>query len=228
EVAKTGGHLGPNLGMVELTIAIHRVFNSPSDPIVFDTGHQSYVHKLLTGRQDFSRLRQAGGLAGYPQRSESVHDVVESSHASSSLSWADGISRAFEMTGQDDRHVVAIVGDGALTGGMTWEALNNISDDNTRNLVIVVNDNGRSYAPTIGGIAHFLNRVRTRRSYRRLYRTSERFFNRLGSPGRALFRGVRGGTHGFLNRFANNKGPYASLDIKYLGPIDGHDPRALE
>ncbi|MBX3093226.1 MAG: 1-deoxy-D-xylulose-5-phosphate synthase [Cryobacterium sp.] len=228
EVSKTGGHLGPNLGLVELTIAIHRVFDSPNDPIVFDTGHQSYVHKLLTGRQDFSRLRQQGGLAGYPQRAESVHDVVESSHASSSLSWADGISRAFEMTGQDDRHVVAIVGDGALTGGMTWEALNNISDDNTRNLVIVVNDNGRSYAPTIGGMAHFLNRVRTKRSYRRLHLSSARFFDHLGSPGRAFYRGIRGGTHGFLSRFANNRGPYASLDIKYLGPIDGHDPRALE
>src|SRR5690606_24887266 len=169
EVAKTGGHLGPNLGMVELTIAIHRVFDSPSDPIIFDTGHQSYVHKLLTGRQDFSRLRQKGGRAGYPQRSESVHDDVESSHASSSLSWADGISRALEMRGQHDRHVVAVVGDGALTGGMTWEALNNISDDNSRNLVIVVNDNGRSYAPTIGGMARFLNGIRTKRSYRKLY-----------------------------------------------------------
>jgi 1-deoxy-D-xylulose-5-phosphate synthase len=137
EISKTGGHLGPNLGVVELTIAIHRIFDSPRDAIVFDTGHQSYVHKLLTGRQDFSRLRQLGGLAGYPQRSESVHDIVESSHASSSLSWADGISRAFEMTGQDDRHVIAVVGDGALTGGMTWEALNNISDDNTRRLIIV-------------------------------------------------------------------------------------------
>ena len=168
EVSKTGGHLGPNLGVVELTMAIHRVFDSPHDAIVFDTGHQSYVHKLLTGRQDFSHLRERGGLAGYPQRSESEHDIVESSHASSSLSWADGISRAFQMTGQKDRHVVAIVGDGALTGGMTWEALNNISDDNSRNLVIVVNDNGRSYAPTIGGMARFLNDVRTRRSYRRL------------------------------------------------------------
>lgn len=116
EVSKTGGHLGPNLGVVELTIAVHRVFDSPHDAIVFDTGHQSYVHKLLTGRQDFSHLRERGGLAGYPQRSESEHDIVESSHASSSLSWADGISRAFQMTGQEDRHVVAIVGDGALTG----------------------------------------------------------------------------------------------------------------
>src|SRR5688572_10932472 len=180
EMSKTGGHLGPNLGVVELTMAIHRVFDSPRDAIVFDTGHQSYVHKLLTGRQDFSRLRMKGGLAGYPQRSESEHDIVESSHASSSLSWADGISRAFAMTGQGDRYVVAVVGDGALTGGMTWEALNNISDDNSRRLVIVVNDNGRSYAPTIGGMARFLNDVRTRRSYRSLHRTSQRIFNRFG------------------------------------------------
>jgi 1-deoxy-D-xylulose-5-phosphate synthase len=228
EVSKTGGHLGPNLGVVEATIAIHRVFESPRDAIVFDTGHQSYVHKLLTGRQDFSQLRQRGGLAGYPQRSESEHDVVESSHASSSLSWADGIARAFEMTGQTDRHVVAVVGDGALTGGMTWEALNNISDDNTRRLVIVVNDNGRSYAPTIGGIARYLNSVRTRQSYRTLYQSSRELFDRLGHPGRAVYRGVRGGLHGFLSRFTNNDALYSNLDIKYIGPIDGHDEHAME
>jgi 1-deoxy-D-xylulose-5-phosphate synthase len=227
EISKTGGHLGPNLGVVETTIAIHRVFDSPRDAIVFDTGHQSYVHKLLTGRQDFSRLRQTGGLAGYPQRSESVHDIVESSHASSSLSWADGISRAFEMTGQGDRHVIAVVGDGALTGGMTWEALNNISDDNTRRLIIVVNDNGRSYAPTIGGMARFLNTVRTRRSYRSLYLTSRKMFDRLGAPGRALYRGMRGGLHGFLSRFSNNEALYSNLDIKYIGPVDGHDMEAM-
>ena len=228
EVSKTGGHLGPNLGVVELTIALHRVFDSPHDAIVFDTGHQSYVHKLLTGRQDFVRLRQRGGLAGYPQRSESVHDIVESSHASSSLSWADGISRAFQMTGQEDRHVVAIVGDGALTGGMTWEALNNISDDNSRNLVIIVNDNGRSYAPTIGGMARFLNDVRTRRSYRSLYDSSRRLFDLFGGPGRAFYRGIRGGTHGFLSRFTNNEALYSNLDIKYIGPVDGHDLHAME
>lgn len=228
EVSKTGGHLGPNLGVVELTIAMHRVFDSPHDAIVFDTGHQSYVHKLLTGRQDFSRLRERGGLAGYPQRSESVHDIVESSHASSSLSWADGISRAFQMTGQKDRHVVAIVGDGALTGGMTWEALNNISDDNSRNLVIIVNDNGRSYAPTIGGMARFLNDVRTRRSYRSLYDSSRRLFDLFGGPGRAFYRGVRGGAHGFLSRFTNNEALYSNLDIKYIGPVDGHDLHAME
>ena len=227
-VAKTGGHLGPNLGVVELTMAIHRVFESPHDAIVFDTGHQSYVHKLLTGRHDFSRLRMKGGLAGYPQRSESVHDIVESSHASSSLSWADGISRAFAMTGQSDRYVVAVVGDGALTGGMTWEALNNISDDNSRRLVIVVNDNGRSYAPTIGGMARFLNTVRTRRGYRDLYRKSERLFGKFGAPGRAIYRGTRGAMHGFLARFSNNEALYSNLDIKYIGPIHGHDLPALE
>lgn len=227
EVSKTGGHLGPNLGVVELTIAIHRVFNSPKDAIVFDTGHQSYVHKLVTGRQDFSKLRQSDGLAGYPQRSESVHDIVESSHASSSLSWADGISRAFEMTGQTDRHVVAVVGDGALTGGMTWEALNNISDDNTRRLIIIVNDNGRSYAPTIGGMARFLNTVRTKTSYRDAYNASRQVFDRLGAPGRAVYRGVRGGLHGFLSKVTNNEALYSNLDIKYIGPVDGHDVEAM-
>lgn len=226
-VARSGGHLGPNLGVVELTLAIHRVFDSPNDPVVFDTGHQSYVHKLITGRQDFSRLRSRGGLAGYPQRSESEHDVVESSHASSSLSWADGISRAFARTGRTDRHVVTVVGDGSLTGGMTWEALNNISDDNDRNLVIVVNDNGRSYAPTIGGMARFLNRVRTTEGYRSLHEGSASLFGRLGPAARAVYRGLRGGTHGFLSRFVNNEALYSNLDIKYLGPVDGHDLEAM-
>jgi 1-deoxy-D-xylulose-5-phosphate synthase len=226
-VSRTGGHLGPNLGVVELTLAIHRVFDSPDDPIIFDTGHQSYVHKLLTGRQDFSGLRSRGGLAGYPQRSESPHDVVESSHASSSLSWADGVSRALTRTGRKDRHVIAVVGDGSLTGGMTWEALNNISDDNDRNLVIVVNDNGRSYAPTIGGMARYLNRVRTTESYQTLHKGSDSLFGKLGPAARAFYRGVRGGTHGFLSRFVNNAALYSNLDIKYLGPVDGHDLPAL-
>jgi len=226
-VSRTGGHLGPNLGVVELTIALHRVFDSPRDPFVFDTGHQSYVHKMLTGRQDFAGLRSRGGLAGYPQRAESEHDVVESSHASSSLSWADGISRALTRTGRDDRHVVAVVGDGSLTGGMTWEALNNISDDNDRRLVIVVNDNGRSYAPTIGGMARYLNKVRTADAYRSLRHGSASLFGRLGPAARAMYRGVRGGTHGFLSRFVNNDALYSNLDIKYLGPVDGHDLEAL-
>lgn len=226
-VSRTGGHLGPNLGVVELTIALHRVFDSPDDPFIFDTGHQSYVHKLLTGRQDFSGLRVRGGLAGYPQRRESPHDVVESSHASSSLSWADGLSRALTATGRGDRHVIAVVGDGALTGGMTWEALNNISEDNDRNLVIVVNDNGRSYAPTIGGMSRYLNRVRTAAAYKDLHRKSDRLFRAFGPVGRAVFRGVRGGTHGFLSGFTNNEALYSNLDIKYLGPVDGHDLDAL-
>ncbi len=227
-VSVTGGHLGPNLGVVELTLGIHRVFDSPRDPIIWDTGHQSYVHKLVTGRQDFSKLREAGGLAGYPQRSESKHDIVESSHASSSLSWADGISKAFEMTGQSDRHVVAVIGDGALTGGMSWEALNNISDDNSRRLVLVVNDNGRSYAPTIGGVARFLSDVRTRPSYRTLHRVSWAIARRLGGPARAIYRGIRGGIHGFLARFTNNEALYSNLDIKYIGPIDGHNQQDVE
>ena len=227
-VSLTGGHLGPNLGVVELTVGLHRVFDSPSDPIIWDTGHQSYVHKLLTGRRDFSHLREVGGLAGYPQRSESVHDIVESSHASSSLSWADGISKAFEMTGQSDRHVIAVIGDGALTGGMTWEALNNISHDNSRRLILVVNDNGRSYAPTIGGVARFLSDVRTRPSYRTLHRLSWAITKRLGGPARALYRGIRGGVHGFFARFTNNEALYSNLDIKYIGPIDGHNIRDVE
>jgi len=228
EVSRTGGHLGPNLGVVELTIALHRVFDSPQDPIIWDTGHQSYVHKILTGRKDFSQLRAKGGMAGYPQRSESEHDIVESSHASSSLSWAEGISRAFQMTGQDDRYVVAVVGDGALTGGMTWEALNNISHDNERNLILVVNDNGRSYAPTIGGVARFLSKVRAQGSYRAFKSSAERFFGLFGAPGRSLYRGLRGGTRGFLSRFANNEDLYSNLDIKYLGPIDGHNIEDIE
>ena len=228
EVSRTGGHLGPNLGVVELTIALHRVFDSPRDPFIWDTGHQSYVHKILTGRKDFSALRQKGGLAGYPQRSESPHDIVESSHASSSLSWAEGISRAFQMQHEDDRFVVAVVGDGAFTGGMTWEALNNISDDNERNLIIVVNDNGRSYAPTIGGMARFLSDVRSRASYRAFKSGTERFFALFGYPGKALYRGIRGGTRGFLARFANNEDLYSNLDIKYLGPVDGHNIEDVE
>jgi len=228
EVAQSGGHLGPNLGVVELTIAIHRMFESPKDPIIWDTGHQSYVHKILTGRRDFSKLRQRDGLAGYPQRSESEHDIVESSHASSSLSWADGISRAFQLRGEDERFVVAVVGDGALTGGMTWEALNNISHDNRRNLVLVVNDNGRSYAPTIGGIARFLGSIRTQKSYRIFRGGSEAFFSWFGTPGKAVYRGIRGGVRGFVARFANNEALYSNLDIKYVGPIDGHNLADLE
>ena len=168
KVSKTGGHLGPNLGVVELTIALHRTFDSPKDVILFDTGHQSYVHKIITGRADqFDGLRQRGGIAGYPNRRESEHDVIENSHASTALSWGDGISRGFTLTGQTDRHVVVVVGDGALTGGMSWEALNNIAAAEDRNLMIVVNDNERSYSPTIGGLATYLSTLRVTQGYER-------------------------------------------------------------
>lgn len=226
-VAKTGGHLGPNLGVVETTVAIHRVFDSPRDPIIFDTGHQSYVHKLLTGRKDLSSLRKKDGIAGYPQRSESEHDIVESSHASSSLSWADGIAKAFKISGQDDRYVVALIGDGALTGGMTWEALNNITHENDRKLVIVVNDNGRSYAPTIGGLAKHLTNIRTDKLYKRMYRLSKKFFYAFGSLGRMVFDAARGAGRSALETMAPDS-MFPNLDIKYIGPVDGHDLPALE
>lgn len=226
-VSKTGGHLGPNLGVVEISIAMHRVFESPKDSFIFDTGHQSYVHKLLTGRKDFSTLRQKDGIAGYPQRSESEHDIVESSHASSSLSWADGIAKAYRITGQDDRFVVAVIGDGALTGGMAWEALNNISDDNDRKLIIVVNDNGRSYAPTIGGFARNLNNIRTEQTYRKLYRLSKKFFYKFGLPGRMFWSAVRGAGKGIFGS-VTPKSMFPNLDLKYIGPIDGHDYKQVE
>jgi len=226
-IAATGGHLGPNLGVVELTLAIHRVFDSPTDNVIFDTGHQSYVHKLVTGRSDLSSIRTKDGIAGYPQRSESIHDVVESSHASSSLSWADGISRAYKLTGQSDRAVVAVIGDGALTGGMAWEALNNITDDNDRKLIIVVNDNGRSYAPTIGGLARYLNNVRTEPFYKRMYRASRRFFSHFGPVGRLAYATLRGAGKGLLGSFTP-KSMFPNLDLKYIGPIDGHDQEAME
>ena len=227
EVARTGGHLGPNLGVVETTVAIHRVFDSPKDPVIFDTGHQSYVHKLLTGRKDLSTLRQKDGVSGYPSRAESEHDVVESSHASSSLSWADGISKSFSLTGQNDRYVVAVIGDGALTGGMAWEALNNITDDNQRKLVIVVNDNGRSYAPTIGGLARYLTTIRTKPRYRRAYQISRAVFIKFGWLGTLVWRTARGAGRGLITA-ATPTGMFPNLDIKYIGPVDGHDLKAME
>ena len=186
KVAATGGHLGPNLGVVELTLALHRVFDSPHDPIIFDTGHQAYVHKMLTGRSlDFDTLRKKGGLSGYPSRSESEHDWVESSHASSALSYADGLAKAFELSGHRNRHVVAVVGDGALTGGMCWEALNNIATAR-RPVVIVVNDNGRSYAPTIGGFAEHLAGLRLQPGYEKVLDEGRKGAARRAARWRAL------------------------------------------
>ncbi|WP_125777782.1 1-deoxy-D-xylulose-5-phosphate synthase [Antribacter gilvus] len=226
-VSRTGGHLGPNLGVVELTIAMHRVFESPRDTFVFDTGHQSYVHKLLTGRQDFSALRKRGGLSGYPSRAESEHDVVENSHASTALSWADGIAKANLVQGRDDRHVVAVIGDGALTGGMAWEALNNIAESRERRLVIVVNDNGRSYSPTIGGLANHLDTLRTTRGYEAFLDWGKRTLTRSGAPGRFAYGWLHGLKKGLKDVVAP-QGMFEDLGIKYIGPVDGHDVAALE
>ncbi|MDR7303172.1 1-deoxy-D-xylulose-5-phosphate synthase [Haloactinomyces albus] len=226
-VSRTGGHLGPNLGAVELTLAVHRTFDSPRDAIVFDTGHQSYVHKILTGRQDgFDRLRKRGGLSGYPSRAESEHDMVENSHASTSLSYADGLARAFQLSGAD-RHAVAIVGDGALTGGMCWEALNNIAADQERPLVIVVNDNGRSYAPTIGGLAEHLASLRLRPGYERALQNGRRTVRNLPVVGRPLYTGLHAAKSGIKDALSPQV-MFSDLGIKYLGPVDGHDMRAME
>lgn len=226
-VARTGGHLGPNLGVVELTIALHRTFRSPRDAIIFDTGHQAYVHKLLTGRRDFSRLRESGGLSGYPSRAESVHDVVENSHASTALSWADGIARANRVLGRQDQHVVAVIGDGAMTGGMAWEALDNIADSDDRHLVIVVNDNGRSYAPTIGGLAHHLDALRTNPGYERVLSGVKRRLLSQGAPGKAAFEALHGLKRGLKDVLVPSAF-FEDLGIKYTGPVDGHDITALE
>jgi 1-deoxy-D-xylulose-5-phosphate synthase len=227
EVSKTGGHLGPNLGVVELTIALHRVFDSPNDTIVFDTGHQSYVHKLLTGRHDFSRLKKSGGLSGYPSRSESDHDVVENSHASTALSWADGIAKARRLRGERGRHTVAVIGDGALTGGMAWEAINNIAADKDLPLTIVVNDNERSYAPTIGGLADHLATLRTTRGYERFLDWGKNTLSRTPVVGGAMYETLHGMKKG-LKDIVAPQGMFEDLGLKYLGPVDGHDEQALE
>ncbi|MFF2862155.1 1-deoxy-D-xylulose-5-phosphate synthase [Streptomyces rubiginosohelvolus] len=225
-VSKTGGHLGPNLGVVELTIALHRVFESPKDKVLWDTGHQAYVHKLLTGRQDFSRLKSKGGLSGYPSRAESDHDVIENSHASGVLGWADGMAKANEVLKKDD-HVVAVIGDGALTGGMAWEALNNIAAAKDRPLVIVVNDNERSYAPTIGGLANHLATLRTTDGYERFLTRGKDFLERTPVVGRPLYDTLHGAKKG-LKDFIAPQGMFEDLGLKYVGPIDGHDIEALE
>ena len=227
-VSKTGGHLGPNLGVVELTIALHRVFDSPLDSLVFDTGHQSYVHKLLTGRRDgFAELRKKGGLSGYASRAESEHDIVENSHASTALSWADGIAKARRLQGQRHRHTVAVIGDGALTGGMAWEAINNISADKDLPLVIVVNDNERSYAVTTGGLADYLATLRVTRGYERFLDWGKSTLNRTPVVGSAMYEALHGVKKG-LKDIVAPQGMFEDLGLKYLGPVDGHDEQALE
>lgn len=226
-VSRTGGHLGPNLGVVELTLALHRVFDSPNDPIIFDTGHQSYVHKIVTGRQaDFPTLRQRGGLSGYPDRAESPHDWVENSHATTSLSWAEGLAKGFRLTGED-RTVVAVIGDGALTGGMAWEALNNIAVGDDLKLVVVVNDNGRSYTPTVGGLATHLSTLRTDRRYEPTLKQIKHRVRSAPLIGGPLYDVLHGFKTGMKDILAP-QGMFSDLGIKYIGPIDGHDQAMVE
>ncbi len=226
-VSRTGGHLGPNLGVVELTLALHRVFDSPQDTILFDTGHQSYVHKILTGRKDeFTTLRQTGGLSGYPSRSESEHDVIENSHASTSLSWAEGLAKARRLT-RTNGSVVAVIGDGALTGGMPWEALNNIAVQHDLPLVIIVNDNGRSYTPTVGGLASRLTDLRTDPRYEQTLRRIKEDLPKapvIGKPAYGLLHAIKTG----VKDITAPQGLFSDLGIKYVGPVDGHDIAALE
>jgi 1-deoxy-D-xylulose-5-phosphate synthase len=227
-VARTGGHLGPNLGVVELTLALHRVFDSPRDVLLWDTGHQAYVHKLVTGRAaGFTGLRQEGGLSGYPARDESVHDVIENSHASTALSYADGLAKAFELKGEHDRSVVAVVGDGALTGGMCWEAINNIAAAPQRPVIIVVNDNGRSYAPTVGGLAAHLNRLRLSPSYEQALDLVKSSLSRTPLFGAPLYEALHGMKKG-LKDLLQPQAMFEDLGMKYVGPIDGHDVGAVE
>ncbi len=227
-VSRNGGHLGPNLGVVELTIALHRVFDSPVDRIVFDTGHQSYVHKLLTGRAaEFDGLRQRGGVSGYPSRSESVHDVIENSHASTSLSYADGLAKAYQLRGETHRSVVAVIGDGALTGGMSWEALNNIAGAKDRRVVIVVNDNGRSYQPTIGGLADHLASIRVSQRYEQVLDYIKSSLTHAPLVGPPLFETLHGIKKG-LKDVLQPQVLFEDLGLKYLGPVDGHDEHAVE
>ncbi len=225
--ARGGGHLGPNLGVVELTLAVHRVFDSPRDRVVFDTGHQAYVHKMLTGRAgDFAGLRQEGGLSGYPSQEESPHDIVENSHASTALSYADGLAKAYAIRGED-RHVVAVIGDGALTGGMAWEALNNIAVAGDSRLVMVVNDNGRSYTPTVGGLATALTSLRTDPRYEQLLDQVKRRLTSVPGVGAAAYDALHAMKKGLKDALAP-QGLFEDLGLKYVGPVDGHDRAAME
>jgi len=228
KVSKSGGHLGPNLGIVELTIALHRVFESPKDVMVFDTGHQTYVHKLLTGRiNGFDKLRQRGGLAGYPNRSESEHDIVENSHASTALSWSDGIAKGFMISKQSDRSVVCVVGDGSLTGGMAWEALNNIAASTDEKLVIVVNDNERSYSPTIGGVATYLSTLRTTKGYEKFLDWGKGVLEKTPVVGQPIYETLHGMKKGIKDIVAP-QGMFEDLGLKYFGPVDGHNIADVE
>jgi len=225
-VSATGGHLGSNLGAVELTLALHRTFDSPRDVILWDTGHQAYVHKLVTGRRrEFAHLRQAGGLSGYPNRAESEHDWVENSHASTSLSYAHGLASAFELQGID-RRVVAVIGDGALTGGMAYEALNNLGHSGRR-VLIVLNDNGRSYAPTVSGLSMSLTHLRLNPTYVQARQRIRHLIREIPGVGELAYSGV----HGLTSAVREVVTPhffFEALGVRYAGPIDGHDIAEVE
>ncbi len=231
-VTTTGGHLGSNLGVVELTLALHRVFESPKDIILWDTGHQSYVHKLLTGRRyGFKNLRQRGGLSGYPNRSESEHDWIESSHASTALSYAHGLSVALEQRKElvghgGNRHVVAVVGDGSLTGGMAYEALNNLGHSGQR-VVIVLNDNGRSYAPTISKLSGSLTSLRLNKTYLTMRERLRRMVPHLPRVGKEAYRGIDAFTS-VVREMVTPHTFFENLGVRYIGPIDGHNIESLE
>jgi 1-deoxy-D-xylulose-5-phosphate synthase len=226
-VSRTGGHLGPNLGMVEITLAMHRVFDSPHDRLVYDVGHQAYVHKLVTGRAPkFDTLRQHGGLSGYPSQAESEHDIVENSHASTALSYADGLAKAYRLRGED-RHVVALIGDGGLTGGMAWEALNNIAAEKDLKLVIIVNDNGRSYSDTVGGLATHLTSLRTNPRYEKILELVKKNLGRTPYVGPPMYEVLHGVKKGLKDMLAP-QGMFEDLGLKYVGPVNGHDRPAME
>ena len=227
QIAKTGGHLSPNLGVVELTFALHRVFDSPRDTIVWDTGHQAYVHKMITGRTArFNSLRQQGGLSGYPSRSESEHDVIENSHASTSLSYALGLAEA-KLRKRQPGFVIAVIGDGALTGGMAYEAMNQIAHLQPPNLIVVINDNGRSYAPTVGGLARHLSQLRVDPRYESIKEDISRLLRDLPLVGptadQAAYRVKEG-----LKQLLQPSTVFETLGIKYAGQVDGHNEAALE
>ncbi|MBO0745076.1 MAG: 1-deoxy-D-xylulose-5-phosphate synthase [Candidatus Dormibacteraeota bacterium] len=226
-VSRNGGHLSPNLGVVELTVALHRVFESPRDQIVWDTGHQAYVHKLLTGRADvFGTLRQAGGISGYPSRAESEHDLIENSHASTSLSYALGLAEAKLRRGEPG-HVVAVIGDGAMTGGMAYEALNQIAYHEPRNLLIVLNDNGRSYAPTVGGMARHLGQLRLDPRYDRLKSELDLRLKDLPAFGDTAHEAARRMKES-VKQLLQPTTVFDALGLTYAGPANGHDLLELE
>ncbi len=221
-----GGHLGSNLGAVEITLALHRVFRSPHDIILWDTGHQAYVHKMLTGRcADFPTLRQEGGLSGYPSRAESDHDWIENSHASTVVSYAHGLATALHLKGEDDRQIIGVLGDGALTGGMAYEGLNNLGHSG-RKAIIILNDNGRSYAPTASSLSESLSRLRSSSAYRRQSARVERIIADL-PLGNYLEKGVDGAKAAIREMF-EPPAFFEQLGVKYLGPYDGHDLTTLE